>query len=165
MLQDVTRPILVDKGRQMRATWTILLYADWECRFVRARRWLFSKLTEDEAIEILDDKPRHVDSQLPSWVRAAHRAKDTPRVRQSYLATGSYILAVPQNVAERACRGGTASGVIVDEAARQSMFGKIWVASQPMTARIIAPTTAEIGNPGARFFKSLIDDKQDEAVL
>jgi hypothetical protein len=48
--------------------------------------------------------------------------------------------------------------VIVDEAARQREFGQILAACLPMATRIIAITTAETGNPGAREFKRLMSE-------
>lgn len=164
MLFRVRRPILVDKSRQMRITWSTMLFIDHECRFVPGRRWLLSKITEDEAVEILEDKPRHVEKHLPAWVRARHHVRTTPRTRNTYMHTGSYILALTQNAADRACRGGTASGVFIDEASRQAYFRNIWQGATPMAARIIAVTTAEIGNDGARFFKELLEDREETSA-
>lgn len=61
-------------------------------------------------------------------------------------------------MAEGAGRGGTASGVFVDEGARQAKFGAIVSACLPMTDKLIAVSTAEIGTPGARVYKAMLDE-------
>jgi len=157
--------VLVDKARQMMVTWVTLLYADWECRFHVARRCLLSKSTEDEAKEILRDKVRFSHHKLPDWFKKTSPLRDRPEIRCSYPKTGSYILAVAENVAEREARGGTASIVIVDEAARQREFESIMAASLPMATKIIAMTTAEVGNPGGKHFKTLIDEGKRVASM
>jgi hypothetical protein len=156
--------LLVDKARQMTITWATILYADWECRFRKARRWLLSKSTEDEAKEILRDKPRFVHKQLPEWVREALPQKDKPASRIEYPASDSYILAVAENAADRETRGGTASGVIVDECARQFGFYDIVTAAMPMATRLIAMTTATLGNPGARYCLEIKKDAEKHGV-
>lgn len=159
-----SRIILVDKPRQMMFSTVTLLFAHWDCLFHPARRWLLSKTTEDEASEMLSDKIRYPHSRAPEWVRARLPLRDQPRGRAIYPKTGSYILAVAENVAEREARGGTASGVIVDEAARQATFESILAAVAPMASRVIAITTADIGTPGATAFRRLLDDARDLGV-
>jgi len=143
--------IFVDKCRQMMLTWATLLYVDWECRFRKGRRWLLSKSTESEAKELLRDKLKWVQIRLPEWVQDAIPAEFKPQERANYPLSHSYILAVAENVADREARGGTASGVVVDECARQHGFGDIVGAAMPMATRLVAITTAELGNPGAAF--------------
>ena len=150
------RIVLLDKCRQMMASWTTLLYIDWECRFRLARRWLVSKVTEDDAVEILTDKVRFSHSMLPTWVRTEIPVISSPQVQNTYPKTGSYIMAVAENTADRECRGGTASGILIDEAARQRYFSSVIAAAQPMASRIIGITTADIGNVGARTYKMLL---------
>lgn len=151
--------ILIDKARQMFCSTTVLLFLDWLCRFRPARRVLWSKTTEDEAKEMLRDKVRYPGQNLPEWVKAAFPQKDKPEIRVEYPKQGSYILAVAENVAEREARGGTASVVGVDEAARQRMFRSIIAAAKPMCDKIIALTTAEIGNDGADCFREYLEDR------
>lgn len=150
--------ILMDKSRQMMATWTTVLFIDWWCRFRVGQRWLLSKSTEDEAKEILRDKPRFMHKHLPAWVQAAMPQQDKPEIRCAYPATDSYILAVAANAADREMRGGTASGVLIDEAARQIEFPEIIAAALPMATRIIAITTAELGNRGAIYYKQMLEE-------
>lgn len=147
--------ILVDKPRQVMVTHATLQYADWDCRFHPVRRWLLSKSTEDEAIELLEDKPRFVHTLLPEWVKLAMPQQAKPAIKCRYPTTKSYILAVAQNAAAREIRGGTSSGIIVDEAARQTAFKDMMDAALPASARVIAMTTAELGNAGAAYFDML----------
>lgn len=157
----VKRLIIVEKSRQMYVTTATLGYIMWDCLFTDARRWLISKITEDDAVELLRDKIRYPYSQLPDWFRKLYPADPTPANRMFFEGTSSYIRAVAENAAIGDMRGGTASGVLVDEAAFQREFPKIWMAGMPMAAKIVAISTPEIGNPGARFMKRLIDQKLD----
>lgn len=148
--------VFTDKSRQMMATTLTVLFADWDCRFHYGRRWLLSKSTEDEAKEILRDKVRFPFEQMPEWLQKALPSKRKPEIRVEYPVTSAYILAVAQNVADREARGGTASGVIIDEAALQYLFPDILAAVMPMTSRIFALSTPQVGNLGAECFKDYI---------
>ena len=154
------RLVIIQKSRQMFASSLICLYMLWECLFVDARRWLLSKVTEDDAKEILRDKIRYPYSQLPGWFREMYPASDTPEARIDFGHTASYIEAVAENVANREARGGTGS-VFVDEAAYQREYSKIWQAALPMAAQIVVVSTPEVGNPGARFLRRQCYDEFD----
>jgi hypothetical protein len=72
------------------------------------------------------------------------------------------------NFADADARGATASLIFVDEAAYQDLFPAIYRAVLPMASRLWAVTTANIGNPGADFFKQLVFDSRpttEELVL
>lgn len=155
--------VIVDKSRQMFVTTATVLYIDWQCRFVANRRWLLSRHKEDDAIEILDLKVKRVHRRLPEWVQAALPLREKPQKRATYPDSGSVIIAVPENVAESEARGGTASGVFIDEGARQHGFYEIVVASMPMCDKVIAVTTPEIGNPGAEQYKRYLDEGREPA--
>lgn len=152
------RIVMVDKSRQMLISTTTLLVMDWFCKFRPSRRGLVSKHKEGEAVELIRDKIRNVHERLPLWVKTALPLSKTPAIRIDYPNTGSYIRAVAQNVAVSEARGGTASIVLIDEAAFQDQFGEMMSAALPMANRIWAVTTANIGNPGARVFKRYIDE-------
>ena len=145
--------VVVQKSRQMFVTTVTLGYILWDCLFGEARRWLISKITEDDAVELLRDKIRYPYGKLPAWFRELYPASESPANRMEFSGTDSYIRAVAENAAIGDMRGGTASGVLVDEAAFQREYQKIWNAANPMAAKIIAVSTPEIGNPGARFMK------------
>jgi hypothetical protein len=156
--------VIVDKARQMLVTTSTVLYIDWQCKFSAHRRWLLSRHKEDDAIEILEDKVRAVHRRLPAWVQAALPLKDKPQRRALYADSGSYILAVPQNVAMSEARGGSASGVFIDEGPAQDMFADVVSASLPMCDKIFAVGTPNIGNPGAEAYKRYLDEGKEVAV-
>jgi hypothetical protein len=156
------RLVVVQKCRQMYVSTATLAFILWHCLFAQNRRWLISKVTEDNAKELLRDKVRYPYSQLPEWFRELYPASDTPENRMDFDRTKSWIGAVAENAASRHLRGGTASGVLVDEAAFQREYKKIWRASMPMAARLVAVSTPEIGNPGAQFMKQQVTQQLEE---
>jgi len=151
--------VIVQKSRQQYITTVSLGVMFWDCLFTEARRWLISKITEEDAIELLRDKIRFPYGRLPLWFRKLYPATDTPSNRMDFLGTESYIRAVAENAAIGDMRGGTASGVLVDEAAFQRAYKEIWGAAMPMAARLWAVSTPNIGNPGARWMKAQVDEK------
>lgn len=156
------RIVMVDKARQMLITTLCLLLLDHRGKFETARRFLVSRTKEDDATELLRDKIRKVHKRLPQWVQDALPMSDTPATRIEYLGTGSYIRAVSQNVAFSEARGGTASGMLIDEAAFQDLLGEILAASLPMAGQVWMITTAYRGNRGAEeFYKRLNEGKRD----
>ncbi len=157
--------VLVDKCRQVMATWATILTIDWECRFVPVRRWLLSKTKEKEAIAILNDKPRFVHERLPLWVQQTLPVKMRPQEQNFYGATESVLKAVTENVADSEARGSTCSGVLIDEAAFQRRLPDIIGAALPMAVRIIAITTANVGNQGAKYFHDLCIEGLDERLM
>lgn len=165
LLDDPAERILVvDKPRQMMFSTSTLQYVHWDCLFHYGRRWLLSKRTEDEAAEMLMDKVRFPYSLAPRWLRDARPVLDKPRVRVIYPATSSYILAVAENVATSEARGGTASGVIVDEAAFQGETEAIFDAVAPMASKLVIMTTANLGNPGAAFVRGLVERARERGI-
>lgn len=149
--------VLLDKARQMMATTLTLLYIDWTCRFRPARRWIISKNKESEAYDLLRDKIRAVHYRLPRWLQGRQPVSAEPASKVIYEQTGSYVLGAPENVADSEARGGTATGFLVDEAARQRMFGHIWAAAAPMSSKLFAITTAKLGGTGAKAFLDLLE--------
>lgn len=156
--------ILLDKCRQMMASTAVLLYIDWLCKFRDARRCVWCKRTEDEAIEMLEDKIRVVHRRLPDWIKLAMPLRDKPAKKLIYPKTGSYILAANETVAKGAGRGGTASVVGIDEGAYTDRFGEVVSAVQPMCEKLIGITTANVSGPGARIYKLLIDEGKGQQV-
>jgi len=155
--------VVVDKARQMYVTTIILLYCHWYCIFNPATRVVLSKNKENEAKELIKDKIRFPHSTMPLWAQAALPCSKRPQkavnyARNEFGGGDSTIIGAPMNVADREARGGTATIVLIDEAARQTAFGSIWQGAAPMTYKIIAPSTPEIGNQGAVDFKAILDD-------
>jgi hypothetical protein len=159
--------VLIEKCRQMIVSTTVLLYMDWECRMVQSRRWVLSKRTEQESKDMLRDKLRAVHLRLPMWVQAVLPIKPRPAGRLIYPhhagAGDSYILGANEAMAVGQARGGTASGVAVDEGAYQDDLAGIIAASLPMTQRCWAITTPALGSPGGQEFKRLIDEAKGQS--
>jgi hypothetical protein len=149
--------VLCDKTRQLMFSTTTLLYALHQCAFIDARRFVLSKQTQEGANEMIADKLRFPYSRMPDWLKKWIGASEVPEHRVRFKRTGSILVGVPENVADRAARGITASCVIIDEAARQPFLERIFAACIPLECSIIAITTAELGNPGAHFFLEMLE--------
>jgi hypothetical protein len=147
--------VLADKSRQMYLSTGTLGYMVWESIFLPGRRWLLSKSTEDESKEMIKDKIRFPISMLPAWLRNWADVSEEPEARVDFRRQRSYILGVAQNVADREARGGTASGILIDEAAFQDKFQAMVAAALPMAAKIIGITTP---NARATAFREYMDD-------
>lgn len=155
---DQEKTVLVDKARQMYITTSTMLYIHWYCLYRKARRVILSKSTEKEAKEIIRDKVRFVHQQMPLWAQAALPISKRPQRMIEYRNTNSVLIGSTQTVAETEARGGSASIVFVDEAARQMELGAIIGAVMPMAARLWLATTPDIGTPGAEEFKEMLED-------
>jgi hypothetical protein len=152
------RIVFIDKSRQMLVSTCVLLVFDWWCRFKPARRILWSKISEEQAADMLNEKVRAVHDRLPAWVQERSPMKAVPYKRLPYTATKSQLSAVNQKTAAGAARGGTATAIGVDEAAYQDYFEDIFEAAMPMAAKLVALTTAATGPPGATFFYEKISE-------
>jgi hypothetical protein len=148
--------VFFNKPRQVLATWLVLLTVDWFCRRQPARLWLVSKSTEEEAKVLLADKVQHVHRNLPAWVQEMSSLHPKPAHRYRYVQTQSQLWAVAENAADREFRGNTASGIVIDEAAFQDHFREMVAAAIPMGGRVLALTTANIGNPGAQYSAEIL---------
>lgn len=150
----------IEKSRQVFATTATLAYAFWLCAFYSNQRVLLSKATQPEAETLLEDKIRAPFRRMPPWIQDALEITEKPaksiRFRSSKMppmrSTRSMILAVAQNAAVRSLRGGTASLVIIDEAALQDHLAAMLRAAAPMAARIICLTSADGGQAGGDAF-------------
>lgn len=149
--------VLLNKSRQMMVSTLCCLLLYWTILFRPGRRVLVSKQKEELAVELIRDKIRGPHSRTPKWFQARFELSRTPANRIDCKLTDSYILAVAQNAAAGALRGGTASIALIDEAAFQDQFGEMMQAAAPMAAKIWAVTTANMGNPGATKFRELME--------
>lgn len=157
---NTCRVLLIQKSRQMIVTTLEMLLSLWEICTLPAQRIVLSKVTEDDAIEILNDKMRLPWSQMPDWLKTAWPLTLKPRYRAECPVTGSYALCAAETAARSELRGGTASKVIVDEAAYQALCRDIVEAGLPMARRIDLITTPIINSPGGRFFKAMAFDEE-----
>lgn len=149
------RVTFIDKIRQKYISTLCMLAAWWFCAFFEEREVFVSRVHEESAVKLINDKIRVTHTKLPGWVQAALPITAEPKAVITWKETGSTITGVAQNFAVTDSRGPTASLVIVDEAAFQTFFPEIYRAVMPMAARLWAVTTANIGNPGAAKFKEL----------
>lgn len=146
-----------DKARRMMFTTLVLRYFDWCCRFQVGRKFLWSKITEDQAIEQLEEKVRAPNRLLPDWVKDKQPVSESPLNRVNYRKTGSRIRAVAQTAASGEARGGGASGVGIDEAAFQEFAPDILAASREMARKFFLFSTPEVRGRGAKLMKTYLD--------
>lgn len=149
------RVVLQDKARQMYISTLCMLNAWAFAAFNDEREIFVSRLKEESAVKLINDKIRTTHARMPKWLQDALPLSRQPQNVITCLDTRSTITGVAQNFGDGDGRGPTASLVVVDEAAFQSMFPSIYRAIMPMSARLWAVTTANIGNPGAALFKDL----------
>lgn len=147
---------LLDKVRQMYITTFCASQLDWYGTFVDEREMFVSRMKEESAVKLINDKIRTPHSRKPKWLRELFPMTEEPAKVITYAFTNSTITGVSQNFATSDARGPTASVILVDEAAFQEFFRAIYTAVLPMATRLWAVSTANIGNPGAAFFKELI---------
>ena len=134
-------PVFMSKTRQLMASHLVLMMGAWSCAFIEGRGIPVSKSTEGEAKKLLTEKVRNTWARLPDWVRQALPIAPEPAARIDFLDTTSYMLGCTANAAVRACRGGTASIVIIDEAAFQEDLPELYSAALAMAAQMWLVTT------------------------
>jgi hypothetical protein len=145
-----------DKPRQIMATWSFLVYIDWELRFQESRMWMISKLTRDEAKQFLTDKVKHIHEHLPTWVQQELPVITKRSDHYVYPRTGGQLMAVASNAATRTLRGNTPTGVFIDEAAFQDEFREMVSAAIPTNCRLLATSSANSAGAGARYAKEIM---------
>jgi hypothetical protein len=155
---DTHRIVFIDKARQMYVSTICCLIIDWYCTFVPDREVVVSRVKEESAIKLINDKIRKVNTRKPQWLRDRTGMSITPERVITYGCSGSTVTAVAQNFGVSDSRGITASLIMVDEAAYQEYFPQIYQAVLPMSNRLWAVTTANVGNPGAALFRQLKDE-------
>ncbi len=143
------------KNRQMTITTTVCGMIDYSCRFMPNSRWLLSKSTREEAVQIVREKIRVIHGRLPQWVQERSPQNPRPRHIVNYPGTGSAIYAVAENVAVREARGSTNTGVLVDEACFQDNAKEIVGAVGPATYYLWMLSTPYLGSPGGLYFKKM----------
>jgi hypothetical protein len=163
---DAHRNIALDKCRQMYVSTIILAVLDWWCRFRPNRSMVVSKITEQQAVKLINDKIRDgVEANLPKWVRAVLPQDDAPAGIIRYPKNtagggGSTIEAVAENAAKGAVRGGTISIMMLDEAAFQDETGDIIAAAMPAAVRVWVPSSPYLGTAGGTTFYDLVHPEE-----
>lgn len=151
-LIDTYSVVGVEKSRQVLATTAIMAHTFHDAAFRRSRKTLVSKATLPEAQEIIEAKIRVPASRMPPWIRETLAIEDKPASKIRFPNSGSVIMAVAENAAVRTMRGVTASRVIVDEAAFQKFLDAMMRSALPMSASIVALTSADGGEVGGQAF-------------
>jgi len=152
------RFVFADKTRQILITTICALNILWYAAFKEEREVFVSRVKEESAVKLINDKIRSVHRRMPFWLREAIPMDLEPAKMITFGNTNSTITGVSQNFAVSDARGPTASLLLIDEAAFQDFFPQIYRAVVPMTARMWAVSTAHIGNPGAALFKAMIEE-------
>jgi len=152
------RIVFIDKARQMYVSTLCCLIIDWYCTFTDDREVVVSRVKEESAIKLINDKIRKTHERKPEWLKQWTDMSLTPERVITYGCSGSTVTAVAQNFAHSDSRGITGSLIMVDEAAYQDYFPQIYQAVLPMSNRMWAVTTAHLGNPGAALFQALIKE-------
>lgn len=158
------RIVFVDKARQMYVSTLCCLIIDWYCTFTEDREVVVSRVKEESACKLINDKIRKTHTRKPEWLRNWTDMSPTPERVITYGNSGSTVTAVAQNFAHSDSRGITGSLIMVDEAAYQDYFPQIYQAVLPMSNRMWAVTTAHLGNPGAALFQALIKEGKKHEV-
>lgn len=159
------RIVFIDKARQMYVSTLCCLIIDWYCTFTDDREVVVSRVKEESAIKLINDKIRKTHERKPEWLKAWTSMTPTPERVITYGCSGSTVTAVAQNFAHSDSRGITGSLIMVDEAAYQDYFPQIYQAVLPMSNRMWAVTTAHLGNPGAALFQALIKEGRGHEKL
>lgn len=146
------RVVGIEKSRQVFMTTATLAYAFHKAAFMRGRKVLLSKATQVEAEALLEEKIRGPFRRMPPWIQEALEISERPAKRIRFRRSGSVIEAVAKNAAVRSLRGGTASLVVIDEAALQENLSAMLRAAAPMAAQIICLTSADGGEAGGEAF-------------
>jgi len=154
--------LLVPKSRQMVISTATLVLCLWEIMFEFSWRTILSKVTEEDAEELLENKVRFTYRALPEWLRAKRRVPDRPKGRAVCTDTASYIMAAAQNVADREARGGTGNRLVIDEACYQDFSRQIVEAGQPMTKHLVLISSPNVSFPGGRFMRKLVFSEGDD---
>jgi hypothetical protein len=160
-LKIVTREIwshrfpFINKSRQMYMTTLCALNILWYILFHDEMEVFVSRVKEESAVKLINDKIRTPWQRLPIWVKRALPISLSPKNIITATETGSTVTAVAQNFGTSDARGPTGSLIMVDEAAYQDLFPDIYKAVLPMTGRLWALTTANVGTAGAMLFKTL----------
>lgn len=158
------RFFFVNKSRQMYVTTDCALDILWYILFHEELEVFVSRVKEESAEKLINDKIRTPWSRMPAWVRRALPISKGPKNVITALETASTVTAVGQNFATSDARGPTGSLIFVDEAAYQDLFPEIYTAVLPMTGRLWAVTTANVGSAGAELFKKLWYEANPGAV-
>src|SRR5207247_3370585 len=114
-LRELTRELwawrfpFINKSRQMFVTWLCGLNILWYILFHDEAEVFVSRVKEESAIKLINDKIRTPWARLPLWVRKALPLSKGPHNIITAVETGSTVTAVAQNFGTSDARGPTGS--------------------------------------------------------
>lgn len=137
--------LIVEKNRQIMASFTALLVEWWRILHLEAQNVFISRKKKETSMKLIEDKIRDTHRKLPKWLKAEWRITEEPKDIIRCPDTGSQIMAVPMTFAKSESRGDSASSIVVDESAYQDELPNIMTAAISMARRITL-----ISSPNAR---------------
>lgn len=150
------RLLLVEKSRQMMATWTFISCHLWDAMFLSARRIFFQSKKELDANNLVD-RAKFIYDHLPEEMKQMYPCKQPQAyLRLEFPKWNSIIQGVPQG--GDVLRQYTASRIFADEFAFQERASDAYIASKPTIdsgGNFIGVSTPN----GKEFFYLLKSDK------
>lgn len=143
--------LLVEKSRQVMATWLCCAYILWRAKYLSHQLMLVQSKREDDAANLVFNKESFVarmsfmETHLPAHLRTAVFPK-AGSFSQLFFPTGSRVWGIPEG--GEIIRSNTPSVIFSDEAAFQPEFGKAFTAALPCIkggGQFVGISTAEPG--------------------
>jgi hypothetical protein len=144
------------KSRQMMISWATLLWIYAKCLFSPGQRWIYTKTSQNQANTILREKLETSSERLPAWLRERYPSIHT-RGFIEFPITDSSIIGGDRDTAKSGARGGTCSGVFIDEATSQQGLEDLVGATLPMASMVIVVSTPDEGTASATVFRSMME--------
>jgi len=120
--------LLIEKSRQMMATWTVCALALWFTMFREVTRTFVMSKKEKDADAIID-RIKSIYERLPEGIKKKYPADDFTYLNIKWSKSNSIIQGLAQGPDQ--IRQYTASLVIMDEGAFQAKAAKTWEAIRP----------------------------------
>ena len=158
----LTEPILlVEKSRDMMATWLFVALYTWDTIFHQNRQNIVQSKAATSTLDLLR-RANFIYAHQPKFLRSVHKAEfasTTTRSGQlSVPSLNSELLGFPQGPDQ--IRGYHPSGIFVDEAAFQIEAGDAFRTIKPAIDRGGRYTAISSANPG--FFQMAVQDRLQE---
>jgi len=123
------RLLIVEKSRQMMATWTCLACCLWQTMFKPAQR-IFVQSKKEQDADALVSRAKFIYNYLPEKMKLQYPAKEPMSyLKLEFPKWHSIIQGVPQGPEQ--LRQYTASRVLMDEAAFQEKGLEAYIAAKP----------------------------------
>lgn len=156
------KPILIDKARRLRVTWTLCGHCVWRAKFHKNRLSVLQSKRREDAWNLVyykdwsNGRCSFIESNLPIWMQTETVEAVSGAL---FYPTGSKIWGIPQG--KHTIRGEGPTDFILDECAFWESFVDSYTAALSLVGDgccVIAVTTAYAGSP----FAQLIGVEEDE---